>query len=319
MTQELIFSPAESAKLAIDAVNEIKRVGNTGIKTGIAPLDEVMLPLRPAELAVVLGYTSWYKSGFMNFVIKSAIKQCHENDVVIKVTWEDSVEEDTIKWIASDSGVSISTLVRGQVDDWEVVMNSYNNRLGTPLWLIGHSNQISAQESKARPRMTMNDVIKAMDFIRNEATDSKYKIRLVVLDYLQRIRPDRSDGESRREQMQEAVNKAKDMAISFGSPVMLGVQASRAVLDRDFKLPRLDDGLETSNIEQSADKVISLWYPSKTEAIGKNIDLMQGKKMQVSQNLLILGLLKQKMGLAPVTLPLYVNPEKNLITGIANL
>jgi len=33
----------------------------------------------------------------------------------------------------------------------------------------------------------------------------------------------------------------------------------------------------------------------------------------VNENLLILGLLKQKMGAAPVIMPLYVNPAQNII------
>lgn len=108
----------------------------------------------------------------------------------------------------------------------------------------------------------------------------------------------------------EAVNKAKDLAISFGCPVVLGVQAGRQILDREYKLPRIDDGQESSNIEQSSDKVISLWYPIKTEMPG---DRIEGIPYEVSENLLICGLIKQKLGIAPVIIPLFVNPAKNIV------
>lgn len=310
MTHDLIYSPAEAAKLAIDTLEDLKQHKGGGVKTNIPSLDAVMLPFRPAELIVVMGYTSWYKSGFMNWLLKSAISQATSQEICIKVTWEDSVEEETIKWISSDAEVSISTLVKGEISDWTAIMNSYKNRIATPLWIVGHSNKQSAESSSSRPRMTMTDVTQAIDYIRNEATDNKYKIKMIALDYLQRIRPDASDGNNKREQMMEAVNKAKDLAISFGCPVLLGVQAKREVLDREYKLPRLDDGLETSNIEQSSDKIISLWYPIKTDPAGK---LIESVKTRVTQNLLICGLLKQKMGAAPVVLPLFVNPEKNVI------
>lgn len=314
MTQELVFSPQEAAKLAIDALEDLKKNKNAGVKTGIKPLDNVLLPLRPAELMVVMGYTSWYKSGFMNWLLRSAVAQCNDNEIAVKVTWEDSVEEDTLKWISADASISISTLVRGEQNyEWDNVMKSYATRIVTPLWIIGHSNQRSMLAKKSRPRMTMTDVLEALEYVQFSATDNKYKIKLVALDYLQRIRPDASDGYTKREQMMEAVNKAKDLSIQLGTPVALGVQASRDVLNRDYKLPRLDDGLETSNIEQSSDKVISLWYPIKTEEEGFYIEQ---DKVTVTENLLILGLLKQKLGAAPITMPLWVNPEKNYITGM---
>ena len=311
----IVYSPQEVAKLAIGALEDLKSTAGAGLRSGIASLDEIMLPFRPGELVIVMGYTSNYKSGFSNYLIKSALKQCQENEIVIKVTWEDSVEEDTIKWIASDADISVTSLIKDDNSSrWNEIMSSYSKRAVTPLWIVGHSNTESAKEAKSRPRLTMTDVVRACDHIRSKATDNNYKIRMIVLDYLQRIRPDSTDGGTKREQMMEAVNKAKDLAISFGCPVILGVQASRQVLERDFKLPRLDDGLETSNIEQSSDKIISLWMPIKTEREGSIIDSLN---IEVSKNLLICGVLKQKMGEAPVVMPLYVDPGKNFIAPMA--
>lgn len=315
MGQDLIFSPAECAALAITALKELQENKGIGLKTGIRPLDNVLLPMRPAELMTVLGYTSWYKSGFMNWLLKAAVPQCAENDIVIKVTWEDSVEEDTLKWVSSDAKIPISALIRGENTEWDTIMQSYNRRIKVPMWIIGHSNQTAAINGKPRPRLTMRDVLGAVNCVCNEVTDQKYRPRMIVLDYLQRIRPDASDGGTKREQMMEAVNKAKDLAIQMGCPVVLGVQASRAVLDREYKLPRLEDGLETSNIEQSSDKVISLWYPIKTEPPGK---VLSEEKVAVNEHLLIMGILKQKMGIAPYVLPTYIDPAINLIGGLAN-
>ena len=310
----IVYSPPEAAKLAIDALEEIKKESGKGVKTGIKDLDNVLLPCRPGELIVVLGYTSNYKSSFANFLIKSALKQREEDEIVIKVTWEDSIEEDTIKWIASDAGLSISGLIKGNHDDWyTAVMRSYAARAVAPLWMVGHSNQLSEKFNTSRPRMTMTDVSMAIDYIRHKATDNQYRPKLVVLDYLQRMRPDHSDGDSKREQMMEAVNKAKDLGIAMGCPVLLLVQAKREVMDRSFKLPRIDDGQETSNIEQSADKVISLWYPIKSEP---EETVIESINVKVTKNLLICGILKQKMGPSPVVMPLWVDPEKNIIASV---
>ena len=85
----IVFSPADVSNLTLKAVEEIKSTVGKGVRTGIDTLDHDLLPLRAGELVVVMGYTSNYKSGFMNYIIKSAIKQREPDEIVIKVTWED--------------------------------------------------------------------------------------------------------------------------------------------------------------------------------------------------------------------------------------
>lgn len=314
--QDIIFSPAECGALAIKALEEMRDTGRAGIVTGIKDLDDAILPFRPGELITVLGFTGWYKSGFMNFLLKSAIKQLQENDIVVKVTWEDSVEEDTIKWISSNTTIPVGVLIKGEGDNWNQVMDGYDHRIQVPIWMIGHSNSQATLSGTARPRLTMGNALEAINFVRTGFTDDILKPRMVVLDYLQRIRPDPKDGDSKREQMMEAVNLAKDMAIQLGCPVILGVQAGRKLTDRGNKLPRIDDGQETSNIEQTSDKMLSLWYPIKTEAPDDMISI-NGHDILVTKNVLICGVMKQKMGPAPTIVPLYVDPSVNHITGLA--
>lgn len=308
----LVQSPSQASTGSIQYIQALHKEAGGGIKTGIVDLDKVLLPMRPGELITVMGYTSNYKSGFMNWCAKEALKSIppgNDDEVVVKVTWEQSVEEDTISWLAFDSGISITQMARGALDtkDWSLINRSAIRRAVTPIWIVGHSQLESEKIRKPRPRMTMTDVMNACEFICNDATDHKLKIRLVVLDYLQRIRPDPSDGGDKRLQVMEAVNRVKDLGISFGTPVMLGVQTKR-ILDRENKSPRIDDGQETSNIEQSSDKVIGVWYPIKTEKEGSKIgDLV------VQKNLLIASILKQKLGPAPATFALYVDPEHNHI------
>lgn len=309
--KSVVYSPQEVGALTVELLQDLRSNRTIGLRTGIDPLDEVMLPMRPGELVTVVGYTSHYKSGFMNFLARSAIRQCREGDVVVKVTWEQSVEEDTLSWLAADSNTPVTAMVMGNAD-WDIVMQAYAKRITVPLWIVGHSSLRSEERGKPRPRITMTDVLNACEYISVRAIDGNQKIRMVVLDYLQRIRPDATDGNTKREQMMEAVNKAKDLAVSLGCVVVLGVQASRGVQDREFKLPRLDDGQETSNIEQSSDRVISLWYPIKTEPPGSKLE----DGTVITENVLICGLLKQKLGVAPVVMPLYVDPGRNILAGI---
>lgn len=315
---DIAYSPQQASNLAVKKLDQLRNDTGGGVKTGIADIDNMVLPFRPGELITVLGYTSHYKSGLMNWFSKQAIKSIPEgsDEIVIRVTWEQSVEEDTLSWLAGDANMSITNLARGLVDEdeWKMLLNSSVRRAATPMWIVGHSEIESRDKRRARPRMTMTDVGKAIQYIVNEATDTQWRVRMIVLDYLQRIRPDESDGSSKREQMMEAVNRAKDCAIAFGCPVVLGVQTGRDVMRRDDKTPTIDDGQETSNIEQSSDKMFGVWYPIKTEQEGKLID-----GIPVTKNLLIVKLLKQKLGAAPKTFALYVDPEHNVIGSIANI
>lgn len=312
----IVFSPQQSADLTVKMVDTLRKDNGGGIKSGIPDMDRDLVPFRPGELITVLGYTSNYKSGFMNWLTKQAIKAIgHEsNEVVVKVTWEQSIEEDTLSWLASTSELSITKLARGLLDEpeWVKLEMESVRRAATPFWLVGHSTMESKDTRRARPRMTMTDVARAFDYIANRSSDTQMSIKMIVLDYLQRIRPDRNDGNDRREQMMEAVNRAKDAAIAFGCPVVLGVQTNRKLMEREDKMPSVEDGAETGNIEQSSDKMFGVWYPIKSVPEGKIITL-PGGSYTVDKNLLVVKLLKQKLGAAPLTFPIHVDPEKNIL------
>jgi len=314
----LVFDPQTSSHLAVQMVDNLRKDAGGGVQSGINDLDKILLPFRSGELVTVLGYTSNYKSGFMNWLSKQALKlidkEKTEDEFVARVTWEQSVEEDTLSWLAGDANLSITKLARGLVDEkeWKILQKSSIRRAITPMWIVGHSQLENTERRRARPRMTMNDVALALEYICNDATERKLKPKMIVLDYLQRIRPDTKDGDSKREQMMEAVNRAKDAAIAFGCPVILGGQTGRQVMEREDKTPTIEDGQETSNIEQSSDKMFGVWYPVKTEKPGSSIH-----GVQVTKNLLVLRLLKQKLGEAPKTFALFVDPEKNILGNIA--
>lgn len=312
--ESIIFSPPEVAERAVTLVKRLQGDNAGGLTTGIPELDAVMIPMRGSQLITVLGYTSWYKSGLMNFIINHNIPKMQGNQVIAKFTWEQSVEEDTLSWLSADSSLSITQMARGKVSEteWKILMTSYTRRATTPLWIVGHSTA-SSPAGQVRPRMTMDEVVAACQLIERGATEEDHDLRLIVLDYLQRIPPRSQDGTDKRLQMAAAVDTAKDLSIYFDCPVLLGCQTGRQVLDRKFKLPRPDDGQETSNIEQSSDAMLGVWYPIKSEKPGLKIG-----DYEVTPNLLLVGLLKQKLGPAPSTHYLYVDPAHNKITGLAH-
>jgi len=317
---EIVYRPEAAGKLAVAYVQDLHDHINDGIKLGLPDLDKILIPLRPGWLVTVIGYTSNLKSTFMDWIGLQALDTIkpESNEIVVKVSWEQSIEEDTLAWIASKSKLSITRLARGLIDEpeWDVLKGTATTRAATPLWVMGHSQMEFKTGRRARPRMTMRDVARGLEYIIHDSTpDLILSPKMIILDYLQRMRSDPQDGDSRREQMMESVNLCKDMAVAYGCPVILGVQAGRDAADR---MPTLEDAQETSNIEQSSDVSFGCWYPIKSAKEGTMIEgsSLSGK-FPVNKNLFFLRLLKQKLGQSSETFPIYVDPERRLFANMS--
>ena len=87
----------------------------------------------------------------------------------------------------------------------------------------------------------------------------------------------------------------------------MGVQARRDVDDREEKLPELRDAQWASSIEQTSDKVFSLWRPASTEGLGTFVEV--GEKIcVVTENLLLMRMLKQRGDRGRYTWAMYFDP-----------
>lgn len=309
--KDVVFAPQTVSVNSYQTIEERQKNPRLGISTGIPGVDQYLNPHRPGELRVVLGYTSNYKSGLMNYIARNAARsinadQAADNHCVITVTWEQSIEEQGITDLAQLSDVSITKMMRGELDapSWSKLRKAAVERGGLPWWLIGHSNQANAR----RPRLSMSDLATAIAFL---IDTQGVKPDLIVLDYLQRIRREGDAGEARM-QFVEIVDRCKDMALAFNVPVLLGSQAGRAVKTRTWQLPQVEDAQETSNLEQSADSLLSVWMPKQSFPDGQVIEYGT-LRLVVNPNLLVLGILKQKFGIAPKIMGLHVKPEVNEI------
>lgn len=311
--ETLIYTPAQVGNLVVAAVKERRDHPGAGVRSHIENLDKWLLPLRPGELITVLGRPSNYKSGFMQYWARQVAEQIRSeaaNDMVIYITWEMAVEEIGLYDLAASAVLNAAEIYQGRVDDdaWERLQIAAMQRAAVPLWIIGHS----IERRKKRPDLTLSNVAKALSWI----DDQGHTPRIIFLDYLQQMQPEK--GEDRRMQVFENVRRCKDMALAIGCPVVLGVQAGRQVDERKWKLPQMGDGLESSNIEHTADKMLSLWYPKMTEPIGSYLQQSDGApEIRVEDSLLLCGLIKQKLGPANKLALLYIEPERNRIESMS--
>lgn len=311
------FAPQTVVANAYKVVEDRAQTPQVGVKTGIASVDKDFLPMRPGELCGVLGYTSNGKSALMNFIARNhalAVKERGDvgNKVIISVTYEQSIEEQGVIDMAQLAKIDVSRMMRGEMtkDEWKELRRAGVERGKLPWWLIGHS---SLSKSR-RPHLKMSELYIVVESIIDR---QKLEPELIVLDYLQRI-PGEQGVRDRRERFVDIVDRAKDMALVFHCPVLLGCQAGRQVKERSWQLPQLEDAQESSNYEQSSDKVISVWMPKSVYPAGHEMDYGD-QHFTVTENLLIAGIMKQKFGPAPRIYSLFIRPEINQIYPMAKV
>lgn len=305
----VVFDPSLVSTLTVSSIKAARDDPDT-LTTGIPQLDDHYITFRPRRVNGILAYTSHGKTSLMNILARNFVPQIGENEVIVYATWEDSIEDLSLSFLANASRISVTSLFGGNLtpEEWKEMMKAATLRAQTPLWLIGHSEQKEAR----RPRLTMTDIWAAMEYIVDKRGK---KVRAVFLDYLQRINRDDTKGEMRGQYM-AIMDKVKDLALDFNTCVTIGTQVGRDVKERKWKQPQDNDAQETSNFEQTADGLISLWIPKKTETIGdcllerRGID---GQAVHVTERLMMVQTLKQKKAKAPVLRAVDFYPETNEI------
>jgi len=291
-----VFDPSLIATLTVGSIKSAKD-GGDHFTTGIPQMDDHYVMHRPRRVNGIIAHTSEGKTSVMNILARNFVPQVAEGEIILYATWEDSIEDLSLSFLAQTSRVPMQSLFNGRLspNEWDAMMKAATKRAETPIWLIGHSEQKEAR----RPRLTLTDVWAGMEYI---ADKRKKKVRAVFLDYLQRINTDEQRGDI-RERYMRTMDKIKDLSLAFDTDVIIGSQVSREVKQRKWKQPTVTDAQETSNFEQTCDGIISLWIPKKDETIGTSLiekKGIEGQAVFVTENLMLIQTLKQKKGKAPV-------------------
>lgn len=303
-----VFDPAQISTLAVESVKR-SQADPDSLDPGIPVLSDHYVMFRPRKVNGILAYTSHGKTSLMHILSRNFIPQLKESEIVIYATWEDSIEDFGLNWLASASQIPVASLWRGDVkeSEWKTMLKAAADRAATPLWAIGHSEQ------GRRAMLTMTDLEAAMAYI---ADEQGKKVRALFVDYLQRISRDDIQYKSTRNEFVEIMDRLKNMALGFNTCVIVGSQAKREVRDRKWKQPQENDAQETSNFEQTADGIITLWLPYKTEKLGETLVEAQSVgdvPIVVTKRLMMIQTAKQKRGEAPVLRAVDFHPETNEI------
>lgn len=299
--RRLIHTPAEMMTSFMDYAERAK--ADPGIPFGVRGVDSKMIPMRPGQLICILGRPGDGKTSILAYLAKQEADRIlargmETEEAVVYVTWEQAAEELTAFFLAGDK-YSVSDVAWGRVK-LDILRKQVVKGARTPIWIIGHG--ISRAGEKV-PRMTPDVVLQAIESMRD---DFGVRPTLMLFDYLQLIPI--PNARERVQQVTEAPIRIKEVALRVGAPAVAGVQASRDVDSRAEKLAEIRDAQWASSIEQTADKIFSLWRPARTEPPGNYIETESGQQLEVTETLLLIRMLKQRMDRARFTWKMHFDP-----------
>lgn len=207
----------------------------------------------------------------------------------IWITRETAIEELLLRLFSSFTGTNIKELKDNSPWlNWKDLHERADAMMEEfPIVFIGHS--IYADDNRR-----LLDAIKAVDAVRKVHDSAGKPSALVAIDYLQRFSLGEGNNDKRNE-TSKIVDAFKDMALDEKIPVLLGSQAKREVLDRPYPVPMATDGMESANIEQSADWMLSLFRPIKVWDEGSIIPKSKTNQI-VTKDLFYINVLKQRSG-----------------------
>ena len=213
-----------------------------GLQTGFRDLDSRLQGLKEGDLVIVAGRPAMGKTAFaMNIADHVGLTQ----GAVLVFSMEMSPEQLSLRQYASLGSAPLPHLQSGDVadDDWA--------RLTTATAKISEMQLTVDFRAALRPSQMFS---KARQIARRSAGG----LSLIVVDYLQLMRPD-IRAENRNQEITHISGQLKALAKEMRCPVIALSQLSRNVEQRTDKRPMMSDLRESGSIEQDADTILFLY------------------------------------------------------------
>ena len=262
ITQRKDFKGASRLNdLLVESINKLEEVYNNGnkkgIPTGFTDIDRRMGGLKGSELIIVAARPGMGKSAFALNIATHVAKEEHIPVLIFNLEMGKNQLTDRI--ICSECFIDSKKYRDGKLDDddWEKLAIGIAGFSDTEIFIDDNTSiTITEIRSKCRKMQAEN------------------KIGLVIIDYLQLIKP--TYGKMSREQEVAEISRSlKLISKELNIPVIALSQLSRANekrADKDKK-PMLSDLRDSGSIEQDADMVLFIHrddYYNSTEE-NKNI------------------------------------------------
>jgi replicative DNA helicase len=240
----------EELKTAYERIEKLHQGGNRlrGITTGFDELDRMLSGLQKSELIVLgarpsLGKTALVLDIARNAALKGGVP-------VGFFSLEMSHDQVIDRIIAAESQVPLWKILTGRITDdieFEMIQGALD-RLSAASIFIDDTPSLNIMQMRSMARRLQIE----------------HGLGLLVVDYLQLIRP-RTNSDNMVQQVTEISRSLKALARELKVPVLAVSQLSRAVDQRDRKVPRLSDLRESGSIEQDSDVVAFIYRKDREQ------------------------------------------------------
>ena len=239
---------------AISHIKNLEEQGGAipGLRSGFDRLDYFTAGFRKNDLIILAARPGMGKTALaLNFCTNILLNL---NKPILFFSLEQDREQLIRRMLSAVAGVSHGKLDRGTeltTQDWEQLHSARHSLAQVEFFIVD------------RPSITLDDMKSQIRRINRELTappngDRDNKLAMVVVDYLQLVKPSR-ERTSRVIELGEVSRGLKALAKEFEIPVISVAQLNRNVENRENKRPRMADLRDSGEIEQDADLILFIY------------------------------------------------------------
>jgi len=212
----------------------------TGLPTGLTRLDRMLSGLQPGDLVILAARPSMGKTAFS---LNMAVAAARSQTAVAIFNLEMNKGSLGQRLVSLNAQVDLGKLRTGNLSqqDWEQVIKASERLSELPLFL-DDTPGLSLAELRSRARRIA----------------AQRPLGLIVVDYLQLIKTERTRGGNREQEISALSRGLKLLARELKCPVMALSQLNRSLEYRQDKRPLMSDLRESGAIEQDADVILFL-------------------------------------------------------------
>ncbi|MEM4248004.1 MAG: replicative DNA helicase [Candidatus Nanoarchaeia archaeon] len=235
----------------------------TGISTGFPGFDEKITGMKKGEMIVVAARPSVGKTSFaLNIVSNVALRRAERQFSVAIFTMEMTAEQIARRLLCAEAGVSEKDILTNGLKGGDFSkLTRAASTLGKVKLYVDPTPSLRVMELRAKARRLKK----------------RFKIDLLVIDYLQLMRADIiSKSETRQIEVSLISSGIKSLAKELEIPILVLAQLNRAAEQHRDGIPRLSNLRESGAIEQDADIVAFLHRDTEAHRSASEEDKNKG-------------------------------------------
>lgn len=243
--------------VGVKVFNQIDALRNspstfTGVPSGFTDLDRITNGWQDSDLIILAARPSVGKTALALNLARNAATNHYKKTPVGIFSLEMSANQLVQRIISAESEVPLEQIKTGRLsnDQYTILLKKGLHKLDSMDIYIDDSAALNIFEFRAKARRMV----------------SKYKVGLIIIDYLQLMSGMRDKNGNREQEISNISRNLKALAKDLNVPIIALSQLSRKVEDRAGKKePQLSDLRESGAIEQDADAVLFIYRPEYYE------------------------------------------------------